>query len=503
MARALVAIVATLAAFLAAAGCLGGAAPAGSGAPEPSSTQGTVIASQAPIPTEAGQPDSRGAIQGEVLNPWNESVADATVILLGTPSSMKTDALGRFGFAGLTPGDYQLRVDAANLESVEAPVRVDAGNVTRLEVRLVFREDLQAGFRPHVHDLWLGLERKTIFSGPLQWKHAVVEGEVDQQTCVGTGTGSTGRPPQGAAPCSYVEVPLKDPIPPGAREMEIRISWKQQDFVKQVNLNYRTANATPIAKSLVLPNGAMKNFSLERADTDNGHAPYTTWWMIFYVEFKLAGDVSWNQGDLIRQQVGDFQVELVAIRGELWTEEPHRHFWTEGPRMVVMDNVTQTLVEPQYKRDPQNRAWSSSGNAYFAPADKSANLVPPGTTRLQVTLTYTLPLEPLGPYVSHKTLAFRVGNVDRWRATMDQLRVEAPKSDEAGRTTYELVLKPEETDSVYAKKSNWLFLMANKGQERATDLNNEGGAKAAGTVYKILVVAFNDNYAADFAAGRL
>lgn len=81
--------------------------------------------------------ESTGAIDGTVTD--DELVPlDAVQVGLGRGSnqSTKTDPLGRFKFDEVEPGDYQLYVQKLGYESRGVAVKVAAGEVSKVEIRL-------------------------------------------------------------------------------------------------------------------------------------------------------------------------------------------------------------------------------------------------------------------------------------------------------------------------------------------------------------------------------
>ena len=92
---------------------------------------------------------------GRVFDYRHYAVAQAHVILLGTPLFTSSDDNGEFSFSGIKPGDYRLRVDKAEQRPYEGPVPVKAGAVTRVEVQLMPLAALGEGdYKPHLHDYW-------------------------------------------------------------------------------------------------------------------------------------------------------------------------------------------------------------------------------------------------------------------------------------------------------------------------------------------------------------
>jgi hypothetical protein len=92
------------------------------------------------VPALAHAQGSTAALAGATLDEQGLVVAGATVMVSGTENnftrSMKTDAQGRFEFAGLLPGEYKVRVDLAGFARQEQTVRLEVNQRVRLDVVL-------------------------------------------------------------------------------------------------------------------------------------------------------------------------------------------------------------------------------------------------------------------------------------------------------------------------------------------------------------------------------
>jgi Carboxypeptidase regulatory-like domain len=77
-----------------------------------------------------GFPQSRtGYLNGSILDSHGAAVPGASVTMTGPagPAVQVTSAGGRFGFAGLSVGDYQLSAHAAGFSDTALPLMIRAG----------------------------------------------------------------------------------------------------------------------------------------------------------------------------------------------------------------------------------------------------------------------------------------------------------------------------------------------------------------------------------------
>lgn len=502
------------------AGCLGGGTgPGTSLAVDGGPTTGSISQSEAPAPPEEKLNQSRGHIQGVVVNDNNATLADVHISLVGGQNFTKSDSNGRFAIPGIRPGHYRLRADRIEYESVEDDVEVKAGIITFARVVMVPIVKTDAGFRDHAHNLWGEEERYTLFEGNLEWP------KDDELLGPYSATGACATTPTSSNTITYndcyrIRVKIGNAIVrPGSGEMQATAKWKDQAYVKEVRLQYTTANATNlpfkipgregpappgfgtnIPKILVLPNGVMKNRVLDPKDPDHGHAKFSAWTFYLVLEFKIGDAVVYNNPELIRSQIGTIHLKIEFLKGFVPTDPPHPHYWINGSRLLLVDGLKNAMTVIRSDRDPT--AQEAYDNVPWMQLPERV-LVPPGATKLEVTLTYKADTAALEPYFSKKTLAFRTGGTNPEFATLAGLRVETAKQKDPGITKYELVLADTDTDAFYYGRSLWLFLLANDGDERGPTFTNECTTGCGKTTFTLRVEAVNENWDADFKAGRI
>jgi hypothetical protein len=79
---------------------------------------------------------SAATLEGTVVGTDGVPIGLANVILLGTKDGALTDAKGRFRIAGVSPGQYQLRVLGMGYEPVTQVITVDSVVVQHIKLRL-------------------------------------------------------------------------------------------------------------------------------------------------------------------------------------------------------------------------------------------------------------------------------------------------------------------------------------------------------------------------------
>lgn len=97
--------------------------------PAPKGSTGT----SAPIPTAT---DETGSISGVVVDEERLPIADASVGLMPSRQETRTDALGRYTFNLLTPGQHSVFATRLGFDQAAASVKVEAGQVKWVNMTL-------------------------------------------------------------------------------------------------------------------------------------------------------------------------------------------------------------------------------------------------------------------------------------------------------------------------------------------------------------------------------
>jgi hypothetical protein len=449
---------------------------------------------QAAPPAQAD--DSTGAISGRVVNENAAPIGDAHVYLTGTSNSSLTDRLGRFGFSFVKPGAYTLRVDAEGYRALEDSVKVTAHEVTIVNATLVVLVDRGSGFREHLHDFWGDSSEKTLFDATVNY-HAGTNG---LWFCVG-GTSSS----MACPPTASFELPDGVIVYPGTATIDVSVSWASQQYLSDVGFRYIAANETRALRApIILKSGQTQSFPVDFGMADHGHQTVSLWSFHLVTDSKVAGQ-RFGAAPVSERDVGPFAVKMLAHKGVVPPEAAHQTFWTNASRVTLVDSLRKDVAAlpiPQPRAATvHNCAPSSSetgsGTCISLP---SGVIVPPGTTRLEVTYWVDYGTAGVESVASAKSLAFRTAAINPAHATLGDLRVEAGKKS-GGKTVYDVKLEPKEADAFYQKKSLWMFSLANEGKERDPNFINEcGSTGCGGTKYYVTLVAINENFLPAVAA---
>ncbi len=412
-----------------------------------------------------------GALIGQVFSDAGFGLSEAHVALAGTDNASLTNASGWFKFEDLPPKSYGLRVDHAAYRAAEAMVEVKAGHVTRLNVTLVPREDVGAGYRPHIHDYWGGRTEVTVtdadfefypqkFPGPMgtyyQWNFRA--NQLRQPSCV------SGAQKQTISP--YTSTFHFDDstqlIWPGTSRIEIRVAWTQNDYIggDTVGALWRHPATQGWNWSDEVRAGQTVSIEVEPTMWDNAHQLFSLW------EFRLCvagqntpGSTDGTEG---RAFLGKYHVKMTIFRGELQSvDPPHPAFWKAGPQVRVMQAYRNVTCEQRVEICTSGATGRWNGPAAWQIIGK--DLVPPGTGELKIRMEWTYGLatgnQPLG-------LAYSPANVSPYLKKEGwNYKVATADSKGANYRTYSLILEPGEADSFYQRFTNWVFLWGQEGKE--------------------------------------
>lgn len=475
------------------AGCLGGE----DGKPQSDALGGGSLQQSQ---TDAPLLDGAGAIEGIVLNENGAPLLGAHITILTTPLYTESDKDGRFNFPEVTPGVYTLRTDRKDYESLEDAVTVSLEKVTDVTITLLAPGSSNVGFRDHLHDFWGDESTITLFSGTVGQRPLWTEGSGGQTPpfCVK----AVGAVQLDYDRCYVLPFSLKDGmiVPPGTKELHVTVAWDKQDLVKKVDFGYSTANTSTIKYVSTAP-GVVEVIPVAEKAPDHGHAKFSAWRFQLLQVAEPAPGVNFGNDQFNQRMLPTYKVTIHAVKGTIYPEAPHARFWEESGRLVLMERgfLNITGYPTPRTRDPTVIVCGTV--QCFTLKDKY--LVPPGTTKLEVTMEWSYGANCPASLFDQKSVAFRTGEGNPAKATLASLRVEEGQYS-GSKVTYAFKVKDIETDAFYQKKSNWLFMVAHKGQERADKYQPDcPDAVFGGDHFFMHIEAVNENWAADRAAGKV
>ncbi|MBI2078310.1 MAG: carboxypeptidase regulatory-like domain-containing protein [Euryarchaeota archaeon] len=416
-----------------AAGCLGGGdAPGTSSAvtlveAEP----GIVIASD------------RGALVVAVANEANLSVAGARVSVLGSDLFGDTDKAGRFTFRNVTVGDQVLLVQHESFQTAEVPVAITAGNVTRVHVNLVPRDDRGAGYVPHTHDFWGGADEFTLIDRDV----TLAPSPSDATTANAFVNGQVRANTNQTWPIAILGEPDEHKIVlPGTKEMRVTFSWRPtQVTLPRIGFGYRHPAMSGAGFTLLEPKAAGGTWTLRvlPAMADSGHQKFSLWSLIAYSANSYTSPTTFAPAVV----TGPLHVKVVLVRGEVTLEPPHEDFWTAGDTRILSD----------YARAQYDGGANPTRNPSYGLRLDSKQIVPPGTKKLRIEFRVVYAAQESVNALDWD-LTWRTGSQNPQTTTVTQYSRATPTTDTPLHKVWEIDVKPEDSDAFYQTQSNWNFV---------------------------------------------
>lgn len=476
----------------------------------------------------AGSNPELGAIRGDTLNKRGGVLANVRVLLLGDDSvSTASDKFGRFAFNDVPPGDYTLRGELSKYLAEEVSVTVVKGFVTRLNLSL---EPEDPTLYDHTHDYWFvdgqPVTQKVVYEGDVHFPWSLTHhAKREAYPCANADTGADLSLQGLSSPVHYncwtiwiVPTgvgPEEGIVWPGTKELNVTITWPANEYVRTVSFNYSPANSSKmLPNAVVMAPGQTHLIRVDPPMADTGHQRFTHWRFKIDVQFKIADTVAVNNGDLIWQFSDPFHVKIEGSKGVVPSEPVHPRYWAEGPRLLLLNHSRKILLKNDiwtamqgeetpvvaYQRDPRN----DLGPLAFRL--DPGKIVPPGTTHLNITLEYGPSIYRLEEFTAD-SLGFRTGATNPGHAVLTDLRqVQHTNNGKKATWLYELPTVEgdvaDEADVVYGKRSLWLFVLANEGEEQDEYFLNDC-PDCPDKPYFLTVEAINNNWQRDFEAGLI
>lgn len=451
-----------------------------------------------------GNDDAESAtLTGVVLDDEGFTIFQALVTVFSVSNSVETSRNGTFQFDSIAAGKQTIRVEKQGYETVAEEIQLKAGSVTDIEVILVPLDKLQPGFRnDHDHgELWHGSDRYTFFDGDLEWH---TSDDLPPEECL------YGLAQQGDW-CDRLYVPAEKGklIPPGARALEITLTWEPE-----VDDSKPTFGARPPTEPHdntyytieQMESGETYELEIDPLYADHGHNSRTEW-----VIWIGRGDFPMPKGSTYNSMREGIGVSIVALKGEVPIDPPHPRYWAETDSIVLpkVEEDIQALV-----RAPQRNPVADRCNYFNLACLKfdEGGIVPPGTTRLDVNFSYhrpggLLPDEAPEPLVYDYVLGFKGSARPRTDATWEDYdfpepAMEEPHSDGNGRTLqYSIDVSDHGADQFYNKRSKWVFMVTAEDMHDADELEMCQTYACGRYIFTIEAVAVNENRDKQIEAG--
>lgn len=465
------------------AGCTDPESPLGSAATdETEASETTEVAPGIVVPV------NRGALQGTVRADGGLPIKGARASLLGTDHFQDTDAGGNFTFEDLIAGDYELSVTAEGFQAHSEKLRVEAGRLSRADITLQLDEDLDAAYRPHLHDYWNERPEVTLMDADVDLSSREANGNsgvYSDPLYARTGKANDNRSAQATDAWYFTIKPANSQDPPiifpGTRELRITFTWTQDNVrLDQLGLIYSNP-ATP-AKVITPPKASPATWVIPVTpeSSDDGHQLTSAWSFYIYTPNDKDQPTTWKPGLVM----GPMHVKMVLVKGDLYLEPEHPTFWDQGDELLVRSSSTAV------KFTITDRTGGQGG---LRPDTKK--MVPPGTGKLQIKFWYYYDDALNGTRGHEWVLTWRTPAQDP-ATPLAQYKRAAPAQESTGFKLYEIDLAEEDWDPYYATSSRWLWLPSPKGQEDANQLgNNEDyyrGQATGGLKFRLAVHAFKD-----------
>ncbi len=379
-----------------------------------------------------------GSITGTVHDEQNMPLPGAFVVLFGSDRTAVTTKLGRFDFPNLTVGDYRIRIDREAFKSIEIPVRVDAGFLTNLDITMV--PAVGANLRAHLHDYWAG-----------QTTLLLLEQDVEIHTNGDQNKYCT----PGSYDCfGYVKFPDAAPdgsaiILPGTYDVEVTVTWTaSSSSAKSIGVGFRSNNEPGYEQSpghvdinytlmYPRPSGVPTHIRTAWEMGDVGHQVFSTWQI--FINVPRVGFFP-----AVVTNLGTYHVKVVLHKGIVPLEPGHRDFWGGKTTLPILDGAAIRLTCPSTCALPDDAA------KWVPP-----RLIPPGTSRLTITLNAD---QVAMPTPTDWVLLFKAADTPP-TAPRDfaPFKPVADPSGTALSKSYEMRLTAIQTDQFYSQHSNWAF----------------------------------------------
>lgn len=324
-------------------------------------------------------PGERGAIQGVVVNLNGSAVAGVRIELVGVATVATTDNLGMYLVDSLAPGDYLLHARHDAYVQASAHVAVVAGSTTTADVRLA----PLVATEPSFIDFWQGRNRVPVADGAYAGSDSVPPAS----HCL---AGSKTR--WGPMPTLRFDEP-RQLVWPGTSEMVIVLDWDEDSFRgDRLAVVWRNHPDAAYELTSFASRGEPIRIALTPEQADFPRQAYTRW------ELGICSrDNSGSPAQAASTFNGAVHAQIDLVRGHPlppWTPEPT--LWSNGARFPVLNasssfdafDPTLWIVQPCSGPTAQIDGLTARAE-WFKFVPSQGLLVPPGTTAIEATLSWT------------------------------------------------------------------------------------------------------------------
>lgn len=400
---------------------------------------------------------NKGLLVGRVHDVSNVSIAGASVAVLGTEVHGKTSFQGTFRFDNLTPGAFDVRVEAAGFKAKEERVTIAAGKEAVLDVVLEIKDGLDPGMAPHIHDYWGDRTDWVLMDETVPIPERVNARKNPERELL---RGNNNLEWPFILPDQEQGKPAT--IWPGTKEIQFTLSWgsePENTVPNAVILLQTSPTATRVELSPVTTSGGTTTYVLASSnETDLGHAMATHW--SFWLNIKNSPQTSTAAYKPVLAMDG-IHVKITLFKGDLVLEAAHQDFWAGADTLPIGDS-TRACV-PGTGAPPSASDRTEGHPFYFAcpiwPKENAINIIPPGTEKVHVRFTWDqrpAAQSPVGlPFTYHMT--YRTSAMPGASTPAEAYRTPTVLEEGTNTILYEIVLEPGDADGFYQKASTWGF----------------------------------------------
>lgn len=457
--RALPVVALVLAALL--AGCTGGKTGTSTGVGAGHLDQQFVDAGSSAASTgTAGSPGTGappkpglGTIEGTIVDDGNLTLPGAGVSLLGTQLYATSGKHGEFRFADLKPDVYGLRVQAPAFQVYEGKVTVQSGKVSKVTVTMVPNDSRGPGYRPHVHDYWGRDTQVTLMDDDVDLRQPTSESAGSNPTEF-SALVTTEYPNENHT--MYFHLPTEERndgrpplVLPYTKELQVTVTWDPADVqVKQFGIGYTPASASRTTYFNLHPHASGDPWAipLQPKDTDNGHQYFTLWKFSIWTANAYGQTASFTPETI----QGPIRIKVVLVKGDVSVDPPHADNWNGTTSFVARSGAT----EFNYL------TVCCTASNINAALDKG-RLVPPGTNKMHIKLTWTTKNGanevPPSPADGDWVVSWKPASMDPNQYGPPDYKTAAAASSGTRVKEWEVPVASTDTDAFYQTSSNWLF----------------------------------------------